>query len=294
MAARARGLSRRTLLGGGAAAVLVAGCGSGPNDARPRVPEVRRVRYGDDHEVQRADLRLPTGDSRGTVVLLHGGYWRPPYAADLMEPLAVRLTALGWATWNVEYRLTGAGGGFPNTLLDVAAAVDHLADPSMPAGLAEDVVALGHSAGGHLAAWAASRSERTPGGRPTVPLAGAVSLSGVLELTGAATAPGSAEPVQAFMGGSPSQVPGDYAVADPSLLVPPGCPVWAAHADADEVVPPTQSTGYVEHVRAAGGRAEYVALPGGHLSVIDPAAASFPGVHRLVSSATRASLGSRP
>jgi acetyl esterase/lipase len=255
---------------------------------------VRRHRYADDHEAQHADLRLPQRDSRGTVVLLHGGYWQPPYGADLMERLAVRLTALGWATWNVEYRLTGAGGGFPHTLLDVAAAVDHLADPALPSGLADDVVLLGHSAGGHLAAWAASRSGRTPGGVPTVAPAGAISLSGVLELTRAATAPGSADPVQAFMGGSPSQVPGDYAVADPSLLVPPGCPVWAAHADADAVVPSSQSTGYVEHVTAAGGSAEYVALPGDHVSVIDPDAASFPTLQRLVTAATTASLGSRP
>ena len=66
--------------------------------------------------------------------------------------------------FNVEYRRLGrlSGGGFPRTLDDVAAAVDHLAD--VPAHLPavfdrSRVVAIGHSAGGHLATWLATRAD---------------------------------------------------------------------------------------------------------------------------------------
>ena len=104
-----------------------------------------------------------------TVVLLHGGYWLPQYGLDLMEPLADRFTELGFATWNVEYRRVGAGGGFPATLTDVAAAVDRLAGPGCRQGSPSRSSCVGHSAGGHLAAWAASRTDSDTGWCPEGP-----------------------------------------------------------------------------------------------------------------------------
>lgn len=289
-------LTRRGVLGLGGAGALLAGCGrAGPPTPGPSSGEasggasangVKRVRYGADEHSQFADLRMPTAKPLATVVLLHGGYWLPQYGLDLMNPLAERLTELGHPTWNVEYRRTQAGGGFPNTLLDVAAAIDRLAGAGLPAGLAESVVLLGHSAGGQLAAWTASRSGRTPGGAARVRPRGAISLSGLLDLTGAATGATSANPVVAFMGGDPAQVPDRYAVADPTLLVPASCPVWAVHARQDGTVPVSQSTTYVKKAKAAGGVAERVLVPGDHLAIIDPTAPSFATISRLLESAS--------
>ena len=89
----------------------------------------------------------------------------------------------------MEYRRVGTGGGFPQTFEDVAHAVD-----ALPADLARRVVVVGHSAGGHLAGWAAGRTARTPGGAPHVALTGVISLSGLLDLTAAALSPESAGP----------------------------------------------------------------------------------------------------
>lgn len=288
-------LSRRTLLRGGvgaglavAGAPLLGACGTG-SDARTGAaggatggggpaPGVRRVRYAEDHPDQYADLRLPDGPPVGTLVLLHGGYWQAGYGLELMDPIAEEQTRAGWATWNVEYRRTGTGGGWPGTLRDVAAAVDRLVEEDLDA----PVVLLGHSAGGHLATWAASRSALTPGGAPALRPDGVVSLSGVLALTRAASRPGSAGPVLELMGGDPEQHPDRYAVADPTLLAPAACPVWAVHARDDEVVPREQSAAYVDQARAVGGRAELVLVPGDHQSLIDPTSASFPTVRRLL------------
>ena len=55
----------------------------------------------------------------------------------------------------MEYRRVGNGGGFPATFDDVAAAIDLLADADVDT---STVVTLGHSAGGHLATWAAART----------------------------------------------------------------------------------------------------------------------------------------
>ena len=72
------------------------------------------MNYGDDPS-QFADLRRPNKKSRGTVVLLHGGAWQAAYGVSELQPLAERLTTLGFFTWNVEYRRIGGGGGVPNT-----------------------------------------------------------------------------------------------------------------------------------------------------------------------------------
>jgi acetyl esterase/lipase len=278
VAARPRrlALSRRALIGAGAGVALV-GCGTEP---RPKAT-ARRIRYGDDHRHQFADLRLPEGDPTGTLVLLHGGYWMPGYGLDQLEPIASLMTRAGWATWNVEYRPIGEGSSWPDPMTDVALAVDRLGEEHLASG----VVLLGHSAGGQLAVWAASRTEQTPGGPPTVRPSGVVSLSGVLDLTRAAYAPGSSDPVVAFAGGSPPQVPTHYALSDPTLLVPSPCPVWAVHADSDQVVPRVQATSYVARARAARGRATVVDVPGDHFTLIDPQAPSFATVKELVGKA---------
>lgn len=228
---------------------------------------------------------MPHDDPLGTVVLLHGGYWLPQYGLELMEPLALRLTELGYATWNVEYRRTGAGGGFPTTLIDVAAAVDRLDGKALPSGIAEDVVLLGHSAGGQLAVWAASRSGATPGGEPRLEPGGAISLAGVLDLVLAGSGSAS-EQVSAFMGSTPAESPATYALADPAQVVPAHCPVWAVRAEDDLTVPPEQSTSYVASARAAHAVVERVVVPGDHFSLIRPDSKAFIIVEKLVASAS--------
>ena len=111
--------------------------------------------------------------------MIHGGFWRARHGRKQSRPLCADLAARGWAAWNVEYRRLGDGGGFPRTLDDVAAAVDHLTEvPAHRPGALDlsRVVAIGHSAGGHLAAWLATREVAR------VPVTGVVAQAGVLDL----------------------------------------------------------------------------------------------------------------
>ncbi|HEY6786017.1 MAG TPA: alpha/beta hydrolase, partial [Trebonia sp.] len=131
-------------------------------------------RYGADPS-QFGELWLPEGAVLGTVVVLHGGFWRSQYDLSRMRPLAADLAARGYAAWNLEYRRSPAAGGWTGTLEDVAAGVDLLAD--LPVST-DQVIAVGHSAGGHLGVWAAGRagfSHGLPGAQPRVALAGVVS-----------------------------------------------------------------------------------------------------------------------
>ena len=235
-----------------------------------------RVSYGSSR-AQVADLALPGGPGPHPVaVLLHGGFWRVPYRRDQMAPLAWDLRHRGWASWNVEYRAMGprrrgGGGGWPETCEDVGAAIDRLADAGAALDL-ERVVAIGHSAGGHLALWAAGRRDAR------VPLAGAVSQGGVCDLELGARLRLSRGAVQEFCGGEPEEVPGVYAAADPARRVPAGIPQLLVHGERDPNVPVELATSYAEAARAAGDDVTLVVRPEGHFEHLDPTSMAWRAV----------------
>ena len=249
---------------------VLAACSSGSDSTRTEGSQeedgVETITYGTDPS-QLAELTRPAGTSKGVVVVVHGGFWKSQYDLSLGRPLAESLAAEGWTAYNIEYRRVGNGGGWPQTFDDVSAAIDRLADVD---GVdTSRVVTLGHSAGGHLAVWAAARPSLAGSAwsDPAVPVTAAVSQAGVLDLA-AATAEGlGGGAVQSFMGGS---VDDRYALADPTALVPLDVPVRCVHGTSDDTVPVSQSVDYVARATAAGGDAELVEVEGDHFVVIDP------------------------
>jgi acetyl esterase/lipase len=217
-----------------------------------------RHRYGS-HFHQFADLLEPSDGSGPfpVAVVLHGGFWREQHTLELTDDLARDLARRGWAAWNVEYRRVGevSGGGYPATLEDVAAAIDALAGLDAPLDL-DRVVAIGHSAGGQLALWAAARS------KPAVRLAGAVSQAGVNDLREADRLDLGEGATFDFMGGHADEVPDRYADASPIERVPLGVPALLVHGEADDRVPASMSSGYAEAARAAGDEVDVVLRPG--------------------------------
>ncbi|WP_218779459.1 alpha/beta hydrolase, partial [Streptomyces sp. NRRL B-24572] len=131
--------------------------------------------YGS-HPDQVADLHLPARPASGRlplVLFFHGGFWRAAHDRRHTAAFADALARdCDCAVVNVEYRRVGAGGGWPTTLIDTARAVDllpELASRAAPGRIDTGrVVYAGHSAGGHLALWAAAR-HRLPEGAPAAP-----------------------------------------------------------------------------------------------------------------------------
>jgi acetyl esterase/lipase len=126
---------------------------------------------------------------------------------------------------------------------------------------------VGHSAGGHLALWAASRERLPPGapgaleGAPPVLIGRAVSMAGVCDLAGGFRDwHGGA--VLGLMGASPERAPERYAAADPAALVPLAIPVLLVHGVPDETVSVRLSRDYAAASREAGGDVTLVEIEG--------------------------------
>ena len=227
-----------------------------------------RTTYGDD-PAQFGELHLPEGAPRGVVVVIHGGFWLQQYDYTLGTPLAESLAEQGWAAWNLEYRRVGGGGGTPETFDDVAAGIDRLADLDLDL---STVVALGHSAGGHLAAWAAARSRYEQWQPARVEVTHVVSQAGVLDLVGGAEAGLGGGAVEGLLGHEPTT--GDEPF-DPLQEIPLDVPVWCVHGDSDGNVPIEQSETYVDAATRAGATAELVRVEGDHFALIDTGSSAW-------------------
>lgn len=262
------------LLGAGLVTTLAA-CEEdrGPVSKPDQKRQAGTIRYGSDPS-QFGELYLPDGKPRGVVVVIHGGFWRAAYDLSLGAPLATSLASKGWAAWNLEYRRVGGvagggvgggaggGGGDPETFDDIAAGIDKLRDLDLDL---STVVTLGHSAGGHLGAWAASRGrdDRWAGG---VDVTAVISQAGVLDLRAASADRLGAGAVEAFLGHAPGP---EDAILDPQQQIPLDVPLWCVHGNADANVPISQSQGYVAAATDAGAQAELVEVEGNHFVLID-------------------------
>ncbi|MBC7372621.1 MAG: alpha/beta hydrolase [Frankiales bacterium] len=226
---------------------------------------------------QSGEWWVPPGAGAGllrTVVLIHGGYWRDGFGPKLEDAVAADLAARGFLVWNVDYRPSSAP--WPSTLGDAALAFDHTAKGQYAGRVDRDRLAVvGHSAGGHLALWLASRGRVPaggPGSAPTLPpptlAIGQAPVAGLAE--GALLGLGGGA-VQALLGGSPTDVPQRYAAADPISLLPTGVRSMLLHSEADQLVPISQSEGYATAASAAGDDCRLVRVPGDHFAHLDPA-----------------------
>ena len=210
------------------------------------------VRYAD-HPDATIDLRHPRHDPPyAAVALVHGGFWRHMWTKDTMDGIAIDLARRGYLTANIEYRRVGKGGGWPQTLDDVAQAITHVAGTDG----VDRLAVIGHSAGAQLALMAASVVHT-----PYLPVA----LGGVLDMSAAVDEGLGEGAATAFLGGTPPEAASPLHVASsrPSLVV---------HGASDDRVPVSQARSYAD----LNPQVEYLELTDvGHFEFLERSSAAW-------------------
>jgi len=233
----------------------------------PPAPPATRIAYSRG-EFQVGDLRVPSGRGPHPVaIVIHGGYWRARYDLKEVEHLCEAVTRRGLATWSLEYRRIGnPGGGWPGTLDDVRTGAAHLEKIATERSLdLKRVVAMGHSAGGHLVLWLAKQN--------AIALRGIVALAPVADLRRAWELKLSDTVVADLLGGS----------ASPIELVPLGVAQRVLHGTNDDVVPLEISRRYVAAAKKSGDDSKLIEVAGaGHFELIDPRSSAWPVVKEAV------------
>ncbi|MFC8368296.1 MULTISPECIES: alpha/beta hydrolase [unclassified Streptomyces] len=256
--------------------------------SHPPVDPDATAAYGDDPD-QIVDFYAPRGEGgpAPVVVVLHGGAWRAPYDRRHISPFAAFLAGRGFAVASVEYR-RGAGesgggdpvaGRWPDTFDDVAAAMDALPGlirEQVPGADPRRVVLTGHSAGGHLALWAAARHV-LPAGSPwrtdgPAPLRGVVALAPIADFEVADKLGVCGGAARQLLGGD-DHFAERRPHADPGLLLPTGIATTLVQGRTDDVVPQAVAETYAEAAAKAGEVVGVTLLEDvGHFPLIDPGA----------------------
>lgn len=237
------------------------------------------VSYGKGPQ-QFGELRVPKGDGPfPVIVLIHGGCWQNAFDYVYMTRLAAWLTDRGIATWTVEYRRLGdAGGGWPGTFLDVADATDALRGMAAKSRLdLKRVYTAGHSAGGQLALWLASRAGLPESSalyrKNPVAIRGVLGLAAITNLEKYRIGPPNSchSSVEPLLGGAPDTVSQRYAETSPSERLPLGIRQIFIQGENDPIVEAASVSEYVEAAKKAGDDATILALPGaGHFEACVP------------------------
>ncbi|MGI8436468.1 MAG: alpha/beta hydrolase family protein [Chthoniobacterales bacterium] len=229
---------------------------------------------------QFGELRLPEGKGPfPVVVLIHGGCWQAEFDYVYITRLAAWLAEQGVASWTIEYRRLGdEGGGWPGTFLDAAHAADFVREIAKTHPIdVKRVYAAGHSAGGQLALWLASRDKLPATSdlfvKNPIAIHGVLGLAAVTDLAKYRVGPpGSCHSsVDPLLGGTPEKVPSRYAETSPSARLPLGIPQVFIQGEADPIVDPASVRAYAEAATTAGDKVTVLALPGaGHFEASVP------------------------
>ena len=253
---------------------------------RPRPAATTTIVYGQD-PLQVVDLWLPEGAGPHPVVLMvHGGCWQTDIAdRTIMNWIADDLRRRGHAVWNIDYRgVDRPGGGYPGTFRDAAAAADALRDHAGAHRLdLSRLVAIGHSAGGHLALWLAARP-RLPDDSPLrtadpLPIPAVVSLGGLPDLEEAARPPGSGcgtDVIARIAGADPASRPDPFADTSVPRLAPLGVEQVLINGRQDRIIPTAYAEGYAGPMRAAGDDVRVRMIDRtGHVELVAPETAAW-------------------
>lgn len=243
--------------------------------------------YGNDGN-QFGDLYLPENNAQHPVIILvHGGCWRAEYGLKPLGTICQTLVADGFAVWNIEYRRAGNGGEYPNYFHDLGNATDYLRQIADKHHLNLDqVLTVGHSAGGHAALWIAAR-HRIPTTSDLymdnpLPIHGVVSLAGIADLDFAIENDVCEGALPIIMGGDNKAVPDHYQAGSPRALLPLGMPQIHINGELDtDFMDSTKS--YIIQAQQVGDAIEFITpADAGHFEIVTVSSPTWQIVHDAI------------
>jgi len=232
-------------------------------------PIKKIIHYGSDSQQYGQLIKHNNAKKSPVVVVIHGGYWKDNHSVDSYPTTAIvdYLTSLDVSIWNLEYRRMESLGEnskapWPAVHQDIADGIDFLAEICVEENLdLSRILIIGHSAGGHLAAWASSRAQIPSTSvlfKPSaLKIQSVLSIAGILNLSHCEDVD---QPEQALrlMEGSYDQFPERYQACDPNLLHNSCVDLSIMHGNEDKCVEISQTLSYCEN---ASGNVEKIILP---------------------------------
>lgn len=262
--------------------------------AIPAAKADARLQYGPT-KTHIGDIRVPTNKPgpHPVAVLIHGGCFQAKFAnLNELSQLGEALRRDGIATWNIEYRALGQpGGGWPGTYQDIGLAIDHLRTLASRYRLdLSKVIVIGHSAGGHLANWSASRAKLPAAGPLSAPSpikpVGIVNLAGLPDLrehTKAYEQACDGPVIHQMLGGDPAIVKANGIAASPVERLPLGVKQTIILGDQEDFVPRPIAQAYIAKAKAAGDDAKLVIIPAaGHFEIAASTTKAWPKVREAI------------
>lgn len=254
----------------------------------------RRIAYGED-DSQFIDLFLPDEIQKlqTVVLLIHGGCWQAAFGLAPMGQFARALSRRGLVVASIEYRRIGNGGGWPNTFFDTAAAADYVTTLAEAYRFEVDrVVAVGHSAGGHLALWLAARRFLDPDSllysASPQRISAVVALAPIPDLIEGEKQDICDDAIAELLSGRPDEVFNRFRAASPHFHLPLGIPHIHIVGAQDGIVPPAYVASFANAALEAGDDVTFALVPNaGHFEVVLATAAPWPTVEKAILSACK-------
>lgn len=236
-----------------------------------------RINYGNSQS-QFCELYLPEKACKGTVCLLHGGFWSMPYGLEQFDDVSQCLSQHGYCVWNIEYRRSGeVGYDWKHAFEDAVTAVNELIEVKKSVSQLDldNVYVMGHSAGGHLAIWLNSQTLK-------VPIKKSIGLAPILDLNLAYIENAGNRAVEKLLMGSPTEFPERYDYGSPILQDNKNNSELIIHGVDDDYVPIEWSESYFE----SAIKQTYVDLIKlsncGHMDFLDISSVAFQTILELL------------
>jgi acetyl esterase/lipase len=210
----------------------------------------------------------PALGDRPAMIVIHGGGWRHGAKEDMLQTFCLPLLEHGFVVANVDYRLTPVAPA-PAAVSDVLAAAKWLHDRAADYKIdPKRIMALGNSAGGHLALMLGMAPASADLG-PTTKIAAVINFFGITDVADQLQGPNQRDYATEWIPDQPSRMELAKRLSPITYVRKDAPPILTIHGDADTTVPYSQAVQLTTALKKAGAKTELITISGGQHGFTD-------------------------